>query len=225
MRPSAPAEDTAQIPRIVLASQSPRRRDLLTLIGIPHVVRPADIDETVRPGESPLACVERLARDKAERIVSRAAGAGDDLLVIAADTIVVIDDRILNKPADPDEARAMLQVLQGRIHEVHTAVCVARGARRVADVTTVAVRFRRLTEQEIDAYIATGEPMDKAGAYGIQGYGATIVDRIDGDFFAVMGLPLVPLVRLLGAVGLEYEFGRLSTSPATPRPSPAPGRR
>jgi septum formation protein len=196
-------------PRVILASQSPRRRDLLSLIGIPHTVRPADIDESAHPGESPLECVERLARDKAERIARDEGGASAGAVIIAADTIVVIDDRILNKPVDVADARAMLRLLQGRTHHVHTAVSVARDTRRAAEVASVRVRFRSLSEPEIDAYIATGEPMDKAGAYGIQGYGATIVDHIDGDFFAVMGLPLVAVVRLLGEVGVRYEFGRI----------------
>jgi septum formation protein len=197
------------VPRIILASQSPRRRDLLSLIGIPYTVSPADIDETVRPGERPIACVERLAREKAERIAGAEGRGSDEAVIIAADTIVVIDDRILNKPVDVSDARAMLRMLQGRTHAVHTAVCVVRGARRAADLATVGVRFRPLRDDEIDAYIATGEPMDKAGAYGIQGYGATIVDHIDGDFFAVMGLPLVMVVRLLADVGIEYRFGKM----------------
>lgn len=193
-------------PRIVLASQSPRRRDLLSLIGLPHTVRPADIDESVLPGERPVRCVERLARAKADRIVSLEPQA----LVIAADTIVVIDDRILNKPTDRSDARQMLRTLQGRTHQVYTAVCVAWGPRTAAAIEPVAVRFRSLSDVEIEAYIATGEPMDKAGAYGIQGYGATIVDRVEGDFFAVMGLPLVRLVALLREVGLAYEFGTIA---------------
>jgi septum formation protein len=191
-------------PHVVLASQSPRRRDLLNLIGIPHTVRPADIDESVLPGERPLDCVERLARTKARRVAADERGA----VVIGADTVVVIDDHILNKPIDEREARAMLQRLAGREHVVHTAVCVIWGGGEVAGVETVAVHFRPLADSEIDDYIATGEPMDKAGAYGIQGYGATIVERVSGDFFAVMGLPLVRLTRLLGGVGLRYEFGR-----------------
>ena len=197
------------VPRVILASQSPRRRDLLSLVGIPHTVQPADIDESVLAGELPLACVGRLAREKADRVVSTAAKGDAHAVIIAADTIVVIDDRILNKPIDAADARRMLHALQGRTHHVHTAVCVARDTRRALDVVSVRVRFRALTVREIDAYIATGEPMDKAGAYGIQGYGATIVDHIDGDFFAVMGLPLVTLVRLLGEVGVEYEFGKI----------------
>jgi septum formation protein len=213
------ASDRA-VPRVILASQSPRRRDLLALIGIPHIVRPADIDESVHPGESPLACVERLAREKAERVASDESIRDTESVVIAADTIVVIDSRILNKPLDVTDAHRMLHALQGRTHQVHTAVCVARGSRRATDVASVRVRFRPLSAQEIDAYIATREPMDKAGAYGIQGFGATIVDHIDGDFFAVMGLPLVTLVRLLADVGVRYEFGKISISASTPPPSP-----
>jgi septum formation protein len=199
--------------RIILASQSPRRRDLLSLIGIPHSVQPANIDESMLPGEAPLACVERLARAKAEHVARGEHGAADASLVIAADTIVVIDDRVLNKPADAAEARAMLGMLQGRIHDVHTGVSVIRGDRRASGVESVRVRFRPLTVTEIEAYVATGEPMDKAGAYGIQGYGATIVDRVEGDFFSVMGLPLVKLVALLRAVGVAYEFGELRLTP------------
>jgi septum formation protein len=191
--------------RIVLASQSPRRRDLLSLIGIPHSVRPANIDEAVLPGEHALACVERLARTKAMAI----AALDPDAIIIGADTVVVIDDRVLNKPADAAEARAMLGTLQGRNHLVYTAVCVSGYGRVAAGVEPVQVRIRLLTDTEIDAYIATGEPMDKAGAYGIQGYGATIVEWIEGDFFAVMGLPLVRLIRLLREIGVDYQFGRL----------------
>src|SRR5215469_14567587 len=208
MRAGVGGGATDRAPRVILASQSPRRRDLLSLIGISHSVRPADIDESVRLGESPLVCVERLAREKAERIAN-AEQDDDHAVVIAADTIVVIDGRILNKPIDAGDAQRMLHALQGLTHHVHTAVCVARALRRAADVASVRVRFRALSAREIDAYIATGEPMDKAGAYGIQGYGATIVDHIDGDFFAVMGLPLVTLVRLLRDVGVGYDFGRI----------------
>jgi septum formation protein len=175
----------------------------LTLIGIAHTIRPADIDERVLPNEDPVACVERLAREKAATV----AAVDRDAVVIGADTIVVIDDRILNKPADAAEAVSMLETLQGRSHHVYTAVCVAWGGRMAAGVEAVQVHFRAMAPAEVDAYVATGEPMDKAGAYGIQGYGATIVDRIEGDFFAVMGLPLVRLVGLLRDVGVRYEFG------------------
>jgi septum formation protein len=194
---------------VILASQSPRRRDLLNLIGITHTVRPADVDETPLPGEPPLVVVERLARAKARRIAADAREA----LVIAADTIVVVDEHILNKPVDVADARRMLCALQGRRHDVYTAVCVTQGGREAAGVEDTGVWFRPLTDAEIDAYIATGEPMDKAGAYGIQGYGATIVERVDGDFFTVVGLPLVRLTKLLVEIGLAYDFGALRRQP------------
>lgn len=196
----------AAMPRVILASQSPRRRDLLTLVGIAHEVRPADIDERVLPGEQPAAHAERLARTKAATLAARA----HDAIVVAADTIVVVDGDILGKPADADDARLTLRRLAGRTHTVFTALAVAREGRMVSAVETVEVTFRPLGGEEIDAYVATGEPMDKAGSYGIQGYGATIVRRIDGDYFAVMGLSLVRLVALLAEVGVRYEFGALA---------------
>jgi|SRR5215208_2487000 len=194
--------------RIILASQSPRRRQLLSLVGIPHEVEPADVDESVRPGESPHAYVERLACDKAMMVARSHPGA----IVLGADTTVVIDDEILGKPESSGDARRMLRRLSGRSHVVLTAVAVARGDRVVSGVEEVGVRFRELEDRDIDAYVATGEPMDKAGSYGIQGYGATIVERIEGDYFAVMGLAIVRLVGLLREVGVRYEFGRLSES-------------
>ncbi|HUQ80702.1 MAG TPA: nucleoside triphosphate pyrophosphatase [Gemmatimonadaceae bacterium] len=192
-------------PRIILASSSPRRRELLALIGIPHVVQPADIDETVLPGEQPAPHAERLARGKAAVIAAR----DPEAIVVGADTIVVVDGDILGKPRDEAAAAAMLRRLSGRAHVVVTAVAVARGTRMESGIESVDVRFRELSDAEIDRYIATREPMDKAGAYGIQGYGATIVERIDGDYFAVMGLALGRMVRLLAAIGVEYRFGEL----------------
>ena len=190
--------------RVILASQSPRRRELLTLIGIPHEVRPADTDETLLPGELPVPHAERLARGKAHALAGREPGA----VVIAADTIVVVDGDILGKPRDDGDAQAMLARLSGRTHTVYTAVAVARGAQTESAVETVAVTFRALSAAEIADYVATREPMDKAGAYGIQGYGATIVERVDGDYFSVMGLGLRRLVELLARVGLTYHFQR-----------------
>jgi septum formation protein len=187
---------------VILASQSPRRRELLTLIGIRHVVRPADIDESLLAGEEPVPHAERLAREKAHRLAAR----HPDALVIAADTIVVLDGEILGKPADAAEARATLARLSARTHTVHTAIAVALGGRTESAVEAVQVTFRALAADEIAAYVATGEPMDKAGAYGIQGFGATIVERIDGDYFSVMGLGLRRLVELLGRLGLRYDF-------------------
>jgi len=192
-------------PRVILASQSPRRRELLNLIGIAHEVRPADIDESAFPDEAPAAHAERLARSKADTLARELT----DAVVVAADTIVVIDDLILGKPTDADDARHTLRRLAGRTHTVFTAVAVARDGELVSAVETVSVTVRPLDDVEIDAYVATGEPMDKAGSYGIQGYGAAIVERIDGDFFAVMGLPVVRLVRLLERVGVRYGFGVL----------------
>lgn len=191
--------------RVILASQSPRRRQLLTMIGIAHTVVPADIDETYPAGEQPAAHAERLAREKAAAIAVRC----PDTVVIGADTIVVIDSRVLGKPRDIEDAARMLRELSGRTHVVHTGVAVSRGGRMVSGVASVAVTFRALTDEDITAYVATGEPMDKAGAYGIQGYGATIVDHIDGDYFAVMGLALNQLVHLLERVGIRYDFERL----------------
>jgi septum formation protein len=193
---------------VILASSSPRRRQLLNLIGIDHEVRPANIDETMRPRETPRRHAERLAREKASAIAKR----DPDLIIIGADTIVVVNRKVLGKPRDAADAARMLALLSGREHVVTTAVAVSRGKKLRSAVEEVRVRFRRLRDDEIDAYIATGEPMDKAGAYGIQGYGATIVERIEGDYFAVMGLPIVRLVGLLRDVGVRYRFGTLSTS-------------
>jgi len=194
---------------VVLASASPRRRELLNLIGIAHEVRPANIDETMRPREAPRRYAERLAREKAIAVATR----DPDLITIGADTVVVINRKVLGKPADADDAARMLRMLSGREHAVITAVAVSRGRKLRSAIEEVGVKFRRLRDDEIDAYIAMGEPMDKAGAYGIQGYGATIVERIEGDYFAVMGLPLVRLVGLMRDVGVRYEFGKLATSP------------
>ena len=198
-------------PRVVLASSSPRRRELLSLIGIAHEVRPADIDERALAGETPQTHCERLAREKA---VALAGDAGDGALVIGADTIVVVDDDILGKPRDEADAARMLRALSGRTHAVLTAVAVVRQGRVESGVERVLVTFRAIDDTEIAAYIATREPMDKAGAYGIQGYGATIVERIEGDYFAVMGLALSRLIRLMARVGVRYEFGRLIAVPS-----------
>jgi septum formation protein len=193
--------------KVVLASSSPRRRDLLNLIGIKHEVRPANIDETMRPREVPRRHAERLAREKASKVAVR----DPDLITIGADTVVVINRKVLGKPADVADAARMLGMLSGREHTVITAVAVARGKKLRSAIEEVHVKFRRLRDDEIEAYIATGEPMDKAGAYGIQGFGATIVERVEGDYFAVMGLPLVRLVGLLRDVGVRYQFGKLET--------------
>ena len=190
--------------RVILASQSPRRRQLLDLVGITHEVRPADVDESLVLGELPEQYVERLAREKAEAVAASERNA----VVIGADTTVVIDDTVLGKPLDVGDAERMLRVLSGRSHTVMTAVAAAYDGLVVSGVELVDVTFRPLDDDEIRSYVATGEPMDKAGAYGIQGYGATIVRRIDGDYFAVMGLSLMRLVALLREVGISYDFPR-----------------
>jgi septum formation protein len=194
--------------RVVLASGSPRRHELLNLVGIPHEVRPANIDETLRPRETPHRHAERLAREKASAVATR----DPNLIAIGADTIVVVNRKILGKPASVEQAGAMLRQLSGREHKVITAVAVSRGKKLRSAVEEVRVRFRKLRDDDIDAYIATGEPMDKAGAYGIQGYGATIVECVDGDYFSVMGLPLARLVGLLRDVGVRYRFGQPLTA-------------
>jgi septum formation protein len=191
--------------RVILASSSPRRRELLRMIGIAHEVMPADIDESYLAGEPPVVHAERLAREKGEAIAAR----HPESVVISADTIVVIDEQVLGKPRDTAEATRMLRQLSGRTHTVFTAVAVARRGRLESGVEAVTVTFRELADEEIAAYIGTGEPMDKAGAYGIQGYGATIVERIDGDFFAVMGLALGRMIALLRRHGIRYDFRSL----------------
>jgi len=190
--------------RVVLASSSPRRTQLLHLVGIPHTVMPADTDESYLDGETPEAYAERLARAKAGKI----ADTDHDALVLGADTIVVVDGVVLGKPRDLQDAARMLSTLSDRSHTVMTAVAVSFEGRVASSVETVDVTFIPLSEDDIRRYIATGEPMDKAGAYGIQGHGATIVRRIEGDYFAVMGLSLVRLVALMREVGVAYDFPR-----------------
>jgi len=191
-------------PRVLLASASPRRRELLNLVGIGHEVCPADIDETYPPGELPRAHAERLAREKALAIDA------SDAVTIGSDTIVVVDGQVLGKPRDRAHAAEMLRQLSGRSHIVMTGVAARWRGELASGLEEVGVTFRQLSDDEIERYIDTGEPMDKAGAYGIQGFGATIVDRVDGDYFAVMGLPLNLLVRLLRSLGLNYDFGPLT---------------
>lgn len=184
---------------LILASASPRRRQLLEMLGLQVVVRPSHIPEERRPGEAPVAYAERLAREKALAVP------GD--LVLGADTTVLLDGELLEKPADAEDAVRMLRRLQGRTHEVITSVAlVAQGRVRLAtDVTRVT--FRACNDDFLRAYVATGEPMDKAGAYGIQGYGAALVERIEGDFFGVMGLPVRLVLELMEAAGVRYDFG------------------
>ncbi len=190
--------------RLVLASGSPRRRDILTALGLAFDVRPPGVDETLRPGEGAAAAARRLAERKAEAVEAEP---GE--LVIAGDTIVVLDGELLGKPTGPPDAAAMLGRLAGRSHEVITGLALRHGTetRSVAALTTVT--FRALDPAEITAYVATGEPLDKAGAYGIQGYGSALVERIEGDFFNVMGLPVPALLALLHDTGFRYLYGEV----------------
>ena len=193
-------------PPIILASQSPRRADLLRMLGLTFETVPADIDETYRPGEQPGPHAERLARGKAQAIASAHPGA----IVIGSDTVVVLDNDVLGKPRDANDAVRILMRLQGREHEVATGIAVSIGGVLRSGVEHVRVRFRSFDERTAALYVGTGEPMDKAGAYGIQGYGATLVERIEGDYFAVMGLPIGRTIALLEAAGLDYTFSGLS---------------
>ena len=190
------------VPRIVLASASPRRRELLELIGIRFTAAPADIDESMIGEETGGALAERLAREKAAVVAQRY----PDAFIIAADTVVDLNGSLMAKPGTEAEAFEMLRALSGKTHTVFTGMACAFNGEIISAIDEVSVTFRNLSDAELHAYIATGEPMDKAGAYGIQGYGATIVQRIDGDYFAVMGLSLVRLVNIMKQLGVEYRF-------------------
>lgn len=187
-------------PVLCLASVSPRRRELLAQIGVPHRVTGAEIDETVRRGESPREYVMRLAQEKALAVQRR----GESLPVLAADTTVVLDDVIYGKPADAAEAVNMLQKLSGRTHEVLTAVALASAGAVAVRVSASSVRFRALRREECEAYWRTGEPRDKAGGYAIQGFGAVFVESLTGSYSGVMGLPLYETAELLSATGVSY---------------------
>lgn len=184
--------------QLILASQSPRRKELLGLFRIPFTVRVADIDETMDPRRDPAAEVAGVSRRKAMAIKR----CSDDV-VIAADTIVVSEGKVLGKPADESHARAMLTALSGRDHQVMTGVTVLKGERCVTHTEITDVHFRALSQKEIADYVATGEPMDKAGAYGIQGGAALFVEKIQGDYYNVMGLPVCRLLLMLRTVAPE----------------------
>jgi septum formation protein len=177
---------------LILASQSPRRRELLAIAGFHFSVRVKPVEEVRAAGEDPAAYVRRLARAKAQAAWEHA---GE--IVLGADTTVVIDDQVLEKPADADDASAMLRLLSGRDHTVITGICLRHPGGAQADSTATRVRFTPLTDAEIDAYVASGEPMDKAGAYAIQGLASKFVERIDGCYFNVIGLPLSQVYRYL----------------------------
>ena len=185
---------------IILASRSPRRQELLKLLGVDFTIHTADIDETMDPDLPPEQEVARVGAEKAKAV---AASCGADDIIIAADTIVVIDGQILGKPKSTADAVRMLNLLSGRRHEVMTGLTVLHGGSIQSRVVRTGIEFRTLSDREIDAYVATGEPMDKAGAYGIQGRASIFVRHLDGDYFCVMGLPLCPLAEMLRACGVR----------------------
>ena len=188
------------MPSIILASASPRRAELLQQIGLKFSVRPADIDETPEPDETPEHYVERLAREKALVV----AGSSPECLVLGSDTSVVLDGEILGKPSDFTEARETLARLSGATHQVMTAVALASEGQCQSVLVITEVCFRQLSTAEIDAYVASGEPLGKAGAYGIQGRAAEFVERIDGSYSGIMGLPLFETAALLREAGLRF---------------------
>jgi len=180
-------------PILTLASRSPRRRELLEQLGLRLQLRPADADEAPLPAEPPGEYVRRVARAKARAVTGET--------VLAADTVVVLDSAILGKPRDGEDARRMLRALSGRTHEVMTGVCAARGGREEVLAVTTEVRFAGLTEERIAWYVGTGEPLDKAGAYAVQGLGSAFVEEVRGSVSNVIGLPLAETLSLLARLG------------------------
>lgn len=190
-------------PPFILASGSPRRREMLRQLGLDFesVPAPADVEEPWAGGEAPDAYARRMAEAKAAAV----AADRPEALILAADTIVVLDGAVLGKPTDADHARSMLARLSGRDHTVHTGVALRSPEGGTASgVETTTVTFRPLEPSEIDAYVATGEPLDKAGAYGIQAYGATLVERVSGCYYNVLGFPVGRILGLFRALGLRY---------------------
>lgn len=185
------------MPTLYLASGSPRRRELLSQIGVPFRIHSLPIDENVLPGEAPFAYVERLARAKAQVALASLAQV-DDAVVLAADTSVVLDGQILGKPLDREDCLSTLRALSGRSHQVLTAVALASHTRMVCQVVCSEVTFRPLAEAEMAAYWASGEPQDKAGGYAIQGLAGVFVRQLQGSYSAVVGLPLCETAELLG---------------------------
>ena len=185
--------------QLILASASPRRRELLGLLGIPFVVRAADIDETMDPQKPPFDEVARVSRQKAAAVAREP---GD--VVVAADTIVVCDGIVLGKPRDPEDACRMLRLLSGRSHQVMTGCTVLRDGQAKIFPEVTDIHFRPLSEGEIRRYVQTGEPMDKAGAYGIQGGAALFCEKLSGDYYNVMGLPVCRLQQTLKALAPDW---------------------
>ncbi len=184
--------------QLILASQSPRRKELLSLLGHPFVIRVADIDETMDPAADPAQEVARVSQKKAEAVRRN-----PEDIVIAADTIVVLEGQVLGKPADETHAKTMLTALSGKDHQVMTGITVLRGDRALVHTEITDIHFRSLSQKEIDRYVATGEPMDKAGAYGIQGGAALFASWLRGDYYNVMGLPVCKLYEMLSSIAPE----------------------
>jgi septum formation protein len=183
--------------RLILASASPRRRELLAQAGYAFAVEAADVNESEHEDENSAEYVLRLAEEKAQAVFARHVTEAEPLVVLGADTTVVCDGEILAKPKDGADAKRMLRRLSGRTHEVLTGVAIATSVGLVSGVETTSVTFSAIPETELDFYCATNEPMDKAGAYGIQGYAARWIPQIDGDYYNVMGLPIARVVRLI----------------------------
>lgn len=200
-----PNTDVVGMVDLVLASASPRRQEILRDLGLEFSCRPQAIDETPHSGEKPLALVQRLALEKARSALASLSDA-DHSLVLGSDTIVVCDERILGKPADREDALAMLGLLAGRTHQVITAVAVINHVRELIDLSQTQVSFRSLSHEEILAYWQTGEPLDKAGAYAIQGLGGMFISSISGSYSGVVGLPVYETVNLLAQFGLDAEY-------------------
>jgi septum formation protein len=179
-------QNNIRLPKLILASRSPRRAEILSVVDWPFEVVVAGVDETLRPNEHPLEYVQRLALAKAQAVAANL----EQGLVLGADTTVVIEDQILGQPTDEDDARRMLKLLSGKWHEVLTGVALVSGEERRVDNELTRVRFAELRNEEIEWYVATREPMDKAGAYGVQGKAALFIKEIAGDYFNVMGLPI-----------------------------------
>ena len=186
--------------QLILASQSPRRKELLGLFRIPFTVRTADIDETMDPTASPYDEVARVSREKALAVLRE-----PEDVVVAADTIVVCDGQVLGKPKDEADAFRMLRLLSGRDHQVMTGMTVLRGERSLVCTEVTDIHFRELSDREILSYIRTGEPMDKAGSYGIQGGAALFAEKLSGDYYNVMGLPVCRLGQLLRQIAPELD--------------------
>lgn len=199
--------DSDEMIKIVLASGSPRRQELLKMLGMAEIrVIPPQVDEDIPPGLSPEEAVCKIALRKAENVagmLGAEAIAAEPTVIIAADTLVYLDGQPLGKPGGEREAMAMLRRLSGRQHTVYTGVAVLCGEKQIVESEKTEVFFREIPNEEIEAYVRTGEPMDKAGAYGAQGRGAVFIERIEGDFFNVVGLPLCRLSLMLGSVSRE----------------------